>query len=102
MMEQANIDTSPLSMQEWNQKVGLRHLARIKELFKKDPDEEFERRLESLSRGKTKGIIYYAAGIKKDSHERKFRELEYHERKAVRKAALDLWVDLNSIPKDLL
>lgn len=67
MMEQANIDASPLSMQEWNQKVGLRHLARIKELFKKDPDEEFERRLESLSRGKTKGIIYYAAGIKKDS-----------------------------------
>ncbi|HHH0765759.1 TPA: hypothetical protein ACPY94_001219 [Yersinia enterocolitica] len=52
--------------------------------------------------GKTKGIIYYAAGIKKNSHERKFRELEYHERKAVRKATLDLWVDLNSIPKDLL
>ncbi|CCV28374.1 TPA: hypothetical protein ACPZFU_002998 [Yersinia enterocolitica] len=101
-MGQTNTDESPLSMQEWNQKVGLRHLDRIKELFKKDPDEEFERRLESLSRGKTKGIIYYAAGIKKDSHERKFRELEYHERKSVRKAALDLWVDLNSIPKDLL
>ncbi|WP_145538904.1 hypothetical protein [Yersinia alsatica] len=102
MTEQANIDASPLVMQEWNQKVGLRHLERIKELFKKDPDEEFERRLESLSRGKTKGIIYYAAGIKKDSHERTFRELEYYERKAVRKATLDLWFDLNSIPKDLL
>ncbi|EKN3348014.1 hypothetical protein NFB56_07695 [Yersinia ruckeri] len=91
-MGQINTDESPLTMQEWNQKVGLRHLDRIKELFKKDPDEEFERRLESLSRGKTKGIIYYAAGIKKDSHKRK----------AVRKAALDLWIDLNSIPKDLL
>lgn len=101
-MEHSNTNESPLSMQEWNQKVGLRHLDRIKELFKKDPDEELERRLESLSRGKTKGIIYYAAGIKKDSHNKKFRELEYHERRAVRKAALDLWVDLNSIPKDLL
>ncbi|CNG05966.1 hypothetical protein [Yersinia enterocolitica] len=102
MTEQTNTDESPLVMHEWNQKIGLRHLDRIKELFKKDPDEEFERRLESLSMGKTKGIIYYAAGIKKNSHERKFRELEYHERKAVRKATLDLWVDLNSIPKDLL
>lgn len=101
-MEQINSDDSPLSMQEWNQKVGLRHLSRVKELFKRDPDEEFERRLESLSKGRTKGIIYYVAGIKKDRHDEKFRELEYHERKAVRKAALDLWVDLNSIPKDLL
>ncbi|AKP32141.1 DUF5347 family protein [Yersinia aleksiciae] len=101
-MEKINTNESPLSIQEWNQKVGLEHLSRLKEMFNRDPDEEFEKYLESLSKGKIKGVIYYVAGIEKARHEKRFRTLEYHEKKAVRKAVLDLWVDLNSIPKDLL
>ncbi|WP_240442688.1 MULTISPECIES: DUF5347 domain-containing protein [Yersinia] len=102
MMEQVNTDKSPLAMQEWVQQTGLHHLNRIRVMFNRDPDEEFEEHLELLSTGKSKGLIYYAAGIKKQRHSVPFRQLDIHERQAVRKATLALWVDLNSIPRSLI
>ncbi|WOA54350.1 hypothetical protein [Dickeya solani] len=85
--------------------AGIRHLSGIRrQLMNVDPDEQLETHLERLGEGagKTKGIIYFCAGITRDRHGIKFRELSADEQSAVRKAMLALFVDINSIPKNLI
>ncbi|WP_192457724.1 DUF5347 family protein [Musicola keenii] len=84
--------------------AGIRHLSGIRrKLLNVDPGEQLEMHLERLGdAGKTKSIIYFCAGITRDRHGIKFRELSADEQSAVRKAMLALFVDINSIPKNLI
>ncbi|WP_246743247.1 DUF5347 domain-containing protein [Dickeya oryzae] len=85
--------------------AGIRHLSGIRrKLLNVDPDEQLEMHLERLGEGagKTKGVIYFCAGITRTRHGIKFRELSADEQSAVRKAMLALFVDINSIPKNLI